>query len=95
MLVRPAIPAEAADIRALAVAALPLDPDAAELTDILRAAPGPRVALVSEAAGKLTGIVCAGLRPALSGGVHGHVDLLAVAPPARGTGAGTRLLGAA
>jgi mycothiol synthase len=94
VLIRPATPADAAGIRALCSASLSLDPDAAELTGILRASPGPRVALVSEAAGELTGVACGALRPD-PGGVRGHVDLLAVAPAARGAGTGARLLGAA
>ncbi len=95
MIIRPASPADGADIRALCTAALPLDPDAGELTGILQASPGPRHALVSETAGKVTGIVCAALRQLPGGGVRGHVDLLAVAPAARGTGTGAQLLAAA
>ena len=94
VVIRSARPAEAADIRALCAASLPLDRDAAELTGILRAAPGQQHALVSETAGKVTGIACGGLRQLADGGVRGHVDLLAVAPPARGTGTGAQLLGA-
>jgi mycothiol synthase len=92
--IRPATLADAAEIRALCVESLPLDPDAADLTRILRVSRDPQVALVSEAAGKVTGIACGAVRRTSDAGVLGHVDLLAVAPLARGTGTGTRLLGA-
>jgi GNAT superfamily N-acetyltransferase len=95
VLVRPAPPGDAAGIRALCSASLSLDPDAADLAGILQASPGPQLALVSETAGDLTGIACGALRRDSGGRVRGHVDLLAVAPAARGTGIGLRLLGAA
>jgi mycothiol synthase len=94
VLIRPATRADAAGIRVLCEESLPLDPDAAELAAILRASPGAPVALVAETAGRVTGIACGALRPHLAG-VRGHVDLLAVAPRARGVGTGARLLGAA
>jgi ribosomal protein S18 acetylase RimI-like enzyme len=94
VLIRPATLADAAGIRVLCEESLPLDPDAAELAGILRASPGAPVALVAETAGRVTGIACGALRPHLAG-VRGHVDLLAVAPQARGVGTGARLLGAA
>jgi GNAT superfamily N-acetyltransferase len=92
--IRPAVPADAAGLRALCAESLPLDPDAAELPGILRTAPGPALTLVSESAGQLTGIACGALRPDPAE-VRGHLDLLAVAPSARGDGTGARLLGAA
>jgi mycothiol synthase len=95
VLIRPATVADRASIRAVCVESLSLDPDAAELTGILRATPGPQLALVSETAGKVTGIACGALRRAPGSGTRGHVDLLAVAPPARGAGTGARLLRAA
>ena len=93
MVIRPAVLADAAGIRVLCEESLSLDPDAADLPRVLRASPGAQVALVSEAAGTVTGIACGALRPH-PGGVRGHVDLLAVAPAARGAGTGTRLLAA-
>ena len=91
MLIRPATPADEADIAALCQESLALDPDAAELTGILRASPDRQVALVSEEAGKVTGIAC-GARRREPAGVRGYVHLLAVTPPARGAGADARLL---
>jgi mycothiol synthase len=93
VLIRPVTRADAAGIRELCADSLPLDPDAAELTGILRAAQAEPVALVAESAGQVTGIGWGALRP-YPAGVRGHVDLLAVAPSARGAGAGARLLGA-
>jgi mycothiol synthase len=94
VLIRPATLADAVGIRALCAESLSLDPDATELTGILQASQGPQLALVSESAGKVTGIACGAVRRRPGAGVRGHVDLLAVAPAARGAGAGARLLAA-
>jgi len=94
VLIRPATRADAADIRGLCEESLSLDPDAAELPGVLRASHGPRLALVSERAGRVTGVACGAVRPMPGAGVRGHVDLLAVARPDRGAGAGARLLAA-
>lgn len=88
------MPADAGSIAAVCGASLWRDPDAPGLAAILLAAPGQRVTIVSETAGIVTGVACGALRPMRGGVLRGHVDLLAVAPPARGRGAGARLLGA-
>ena len=95
MVIRPARADDAAGIRAVCAASLPFDPDAAELAGIL----SPGDLLVAENAGAVTGVAGGAVRPPsggrrASGPVRGHVDLLAVAPPARGRGIGVRLLGA-
>ena len=94
MLIRPAAPADEADVRALCQESLSLDPDAAELTGILRASHDRQVALVGEESGKVTGIACGALRREPTR-ARGYVHLLAVAPSARGAGTGARLLRAA
>jgi predicted N-acetyltransferase YhbS len=96
--IRPAAPGDIPAIRELCEASLPLDPDAADLPGLLLGGPdaGDRVTLVAESAGTITGAAFGSLRhPAGDGPVLGHLDLLAVAPPARGHGTGTALLGAA
>ncbi len=93
MQVRAATTADAAGISAVCAASLWRDPDAAGLAAILLESPGRRVAVVSETAGTVTGICCGALRRMPGGALRGHVDLLAVAPPARGSGHGARLLG--
>lgn len=98
MRIRPAEPGDTPAIRALCAASLPLDPDAAGLPGLLLGAPGPaaQIALVAESAGTVTGAVFGSLRRVPKGGpVPGHLDLLAVVPPARGRGTGAALLGAA
>jgi len=55
VLIRPATPADEPGIRALCRESLSLDPDAAELTGILRASHDRQVALVSEESGRLRG----------------------------------------
>jgi predicted N-acetyltransferase YhbS len=95
--IRPAEPGDTSALRELCEASLPLDPDAAGLPGLLLGAPDPgaRVTLVAESAGTVTGAAFGSLRRPADGPVLGHLDLLAVAPPARGQGTGTALLGAA
>jgi predicted N-acetyltransferase YhbS len=96
--IRHAEPGDTPAIEELCAASLPLDPDAGALPGLLLGAPdaSARVRLVAESAGTITGTAFGSLRhPAADGPVLGHLDLLAVAPPARGHGTGAALLGAA
>jgi mycothiol synthase len=99
--IRPAEPGDIPAIQELCRASLRLDPDAAELPGLLLGAPdaAQRVTLVAESAepaGTVTGAAFGSLRhPAAGGPVLGHLDLLAVTPPARGHGTGSALLSAA
>lgn len=83
------------------MAALPFEPDAAELPSVLDAGRARREAdqrgtvLAAEADGRLAGVVYASIRLLSSGARCGHVDLIAVDPGARGRGAGAALLDAA
>jgi GNAT superfamily N-acetyltransferase len=87
--------ADRAEIGSTAVAALRLDPEAAELPDHLARPPAGRrwVSLTVESG---TGVVCASLgEPDAQGEVTGYIDLLAVHPRAQGRGLGRALAGAA
>ena len=98
MLIRPAEPGDTAAVQAMCAASLPLEPDAAALPELLLGAPdgAARVTLVAESAGSVSGAAFGSLRDREAGGpVLGYLDLLAVAPPARGHGTGAALLGAA
>lgn len=97
MRIRPAEPGDTPAIEALCQASLPLDPDAAALPGLLLGAPdaSARVTLVAASAGTVSGVAFGSLRHPTDGPVLGHLDLLAVAPPARGQGTGAALLGAA
>jgi mycothiol synthase len=93
--IRPAEPGDTPVLRELCAVSLPLDRDAAALPGLLLGAPDAeaRVTLVAESAGTITGVAFGSLRhPAADGPVLGHLDLLAVAPPARGHGTGAALL---
>ena len=93
MLIRPATAGDAAGIRAVCAASLPFDSDGADLAGIL----SPADLIVAEAEGEVTGVAGGSVRrgpPVADGPVRGHVDLLAVAPAARGQGTGARLLAA-
>jgi GNAT superfamily N-acetyltransferase len=91
--IRPATANDALGIATVCAASLPFDPDAARLPAIL-GGPGHDL-LVAEIGGDVTAVACATLRERTSGPTRGHVDLLAVAPRARGYGTGARLLSAA
>jgi predicted N-acetyltransferase YhbS len=95
--IRPAEPGDTPALRELCAASLPLDPDAAALPGLLLGAPdaAQRVTLIGESAGRVSGAVFGSLRDQADGPVLGYLDLLAVAPPARGQGTGAALLGAA
>jgi mycothiol synthase len=95
MLIRNATDHDKAAIRAVSAASLPFEPDAADLAGLVAAAPGTRVAVVAEEAGRVTGIVIGGLGVGPHRAQHGYVDLLAVTPEARGHGTGAALLSAA
>jgi len=90
IIIRPATAGDAAGVAAVCAAALPFDPDAARLPAIL-GGPGHDL-LVAEIGGAVAGVACATVRERARGPARGHVDLLAVAPRARGLGAGARLL---
>jgi mycothiol synthase len=90
IIIRPATADDAAGIAAVCAASLPFDPDAARLPAIL-GGPGHDL-LVAESGGAVAGMACATVRERAHGPARGHVDLLAVAPRARGLGAGARLL---
>jgi mycothiol synthase len=92
VLIRPATAGDAAGIRAVCTASLPLDPDAADLPAIL--GDSPPGLLVAETAGTVTGVASGAVRQPLSGPLRGNVDLLAIAPQARGEGTGAQLLAA-
>ena len=94
--IRRAEPGDTPAIRELCAASLPLDPDAAALPDLLLGAPDGdgRVALAAESDGTVSGAVFGSLSRRTAG-AHGYLDLLAVAPPARGRGTGAALLRAA
>jgi mycothiol synthase len=86
---------DAAGVRAVSAASLPFEPDAADLARLVATAPGTRVGLVAEEAGRITGIAFAGLGVGTGRALNGYVDLLAVTPEARGHGTGAALLSAA
>lgn len=95
MIIRPATEGDAAGIRAVSAASLPLEPDAADLAGVVAQAPGARVALVAEDAGQVTGIVHGGTGIRDATPRRGYVDLLAVTPACRGRATGSALLSAA
>jgi mycothiol synthase len=95
VLIRPATECDAAGIQAVSAASLPFEPDAADLPGLVMRAPGTRVALVAEDAGQVTGIACGGMGSREATSRRGYVDLLAVAPAARGRATGAALLDAA
>jgi mycothiol synthase len=94
MLIRPVTDGDAAGTRAVSAASLPFEPDAADLAPLVAQAPGTRVALVAEEAGQVTGIAYGGISSREATARRGFVDLLAVAPAARGRGTGAALLSA-
>jgi mycothiol synthase len=92
-LIRPATRADAAAIRAVCAASLPLEQDAGSLPGILAGLPDTaRLALVAEEDSTVAGIACGALRQPAGGAVTGYVDLIAVTPRARGRGTGSRML---
>jgi mycothiol synthase len=94
VIIRPALPADAAGVQAVCAASLPFEPDAADLPAVLGIPPRAGLALVAEDDGNVTGVVSGSLRQALPGAACGYADLIAVAPQARGRGTGAGLLGA-
>jgi mycothiol synthase len=94
MLIRPVTDGDAAGTRAVSAASLSFEPDAADLPSLVAQAPGTRVALVAEEAGQVTGIAYGGTGTREATARRGFVDLLAVAPAARGRGTGAALLSA-
>lgn len=79
----------------MSAASLCLEPDAADLAGVVAQAPGTRVALVAEEDGQVTGVAYGGTGSREATARRGFVDLLAVAPAARGRGTGAALLSAA
>lgn len=91
MIIRPVLPADLASIQRICTEVLDLELDASELPAILQAA-RPRLAVVAEGDGEITGVCYGSPGRSAAGKPSGHVDLLAVRQSASGQGAGRRLL---
>ena len=93
VLTRPAGPGDLPRMQAICRQALDLEPDAPALPAVLIAAPG-RLSLVAETAGDVVGTCIGSLGQRPGQPVRGYLDLIAVAPPHAGQGAGRALLAA-
>jgi mycothiol synthase len=91
MIIRSATPPDLAAVQRICADVLDLEPDPSDLPAILARSDG-HLGLVAEAGGEIVGACYGSLRPAAGGGASGHVDLLAVARPASGSGVGASLL---
>jgi mycothiol synthase len=92
VIIRSAVLEDLAGIQAVCAIALDLEPDATDLPKLLQASP-ERLAIVVQSADEVVGVCYGSIGKPVPDGRRGHVELLAVAPAARGRGAGRRLLG--
>jgi mycothiol synthase len=99
VLIRQALPSDAAAARLVCTQALSFEPDAAILPEPMQnltrwpaEVAGNRLGLTGQIDGAVAGITFGGIRKLSDGRTVGHVDLLAVAPKAQGHGLGRALL---